>query len=675
MNSFSLTVEILVSLMMLALLAMSWRIGRQVGLGRERGWAFIFGGFTLLFLGSLIDITDHFPSLSWLLILGQTPYQTIAEKLVAFLGGFTLLAIGWWLWLPHLAARYRAEEALRRNAEELELHVQQRTSELQEKTLRLQLEIEERRATEEQLKLSKEAAEDANRTKSQFLANMSHELRTPLNAVIGFANILHKNKKNLLGAQEIRYLDRVRANGEHLLRLINEVLDLERIESGRIEVNVGSVDLNGLIAETVAEVQEQHQRSEVDLRAELPQLTIQVQTDGLKLKQVLSKLVNNALKFTERGQVRIRLELDSTQRPRRIDVEDTGIGIPNDRVQKIFDAFQQVDASKSRRYGGTGLGLSVAQSLCRLLGYQLAVKSAEGKGSTFSIHLHAEPLNAEASCSETIEHAPRPMTKRPTLSDQISEALVESIEGAGGHRILVVDDSIDSRLLLFEILTEMGCRPICAASGEEALILAGSERPDLITLDLMMPDMDGWEILAALKNDPDLARIPVVVVSIVAVEERGTVLGAVDALSKPVSRSELSRVLRRSLPGHAADILVIDDEEDQRLILREQLTGLGFRVHTANNGQDALQQLERLRPDLILVDLCMPLMDGPSFLEALRRIPHFRHVPVAVITAKDLSTAEIDSLQTQVSKILPKSQTLEIELQRFLNGLAFSKEA
>ncbi len=679
---YSLILEILVVAVLLAAAGFAWRLGRREGLGEEPGWALVQGGILLLLFGSLVDISDHFPSLSRLLILGQTPYQAVAEKVVGFLGGFSLLALGLRRWLPVFAARRRAEEELRRANEKLEEQAKRDSDELALKALDLEREIRERQeaasalqrseqmlhtvlmnapvallatdpvgritlaqgsalpavglepgeivgrsafealsgepgladnleraldgertsstvdvdgrvfqyqhtpwrnadgtpagsivvATDvtelerarEELRRAKEEAEAANRAKSRFLANMSHELRTPLNSVIGFANILARNKKGHLEPQELRYLERIQGNGRHLLELIDEILDLSRIESGRITLDFEPLDLRQLITDTVAQLGYGDGRDGVALALELPERAHPLITDPRRLRQVLTNLLGNAFKFTTEGQVTVRLEVDPEKlAPLEIVVADTGIGIPEDRMATIFEAFRQIDSSKARSHGGAGLGLSIARSLCRLMGYGIEAESETGRGSTFRVVLRPAAAIRDAARTPAGDAVPGDLGHRvPAVAEPAAEAEPQgadlgflcSPEDRGGDlqgkRILVIDDSADARLLMMSALEELGCRPLAAASGDEGLLLARQERPDVITLDLVMPEMNGWEVLADLQREPELAEIPVVVVSVVGEEERATLLGASEVLSKPVDRDRLLASLHRVLlPG------------------------------------------------------------------------------------------------------------------------------
>jgi signal transduction histidine kinase/ActR/RegA family two-component response regulator len=382
----------------------------------------------------------------------------------------------------------------------------------------------EKLAALDALEGSRDAAENANRAKSEFLATMSHELRTPLNSVIGFAGVLLRNKAGHLKPDEVMYLQRIRDNGQHLLGLINNVLDLSKVESGRMEVEYADVALAPLLAEIAGQLQPQARERHIALTIECPAETT-LRTDASKLRQIVVNLVANALKFTEQGTVTVRVHMDDASgKPACIDVVDTGIGIPRERQEAVFEAFQQADSSTTRRYGGTGLGLAITRSLCNLLGYEVSLESAVGAGSTFRILLVAGAV------------IPATVTAPPAAAQR-----------RGGRRVLVIDDDADARLLLREFLEEAGCDVETAGSGTDGLRIARAHPPDLITLDLIMPCLNGYQVLEALKADPNLASIPVVIVSIVAKEQRGRVLGAVATLEKPLQRAELEAVLRRYL--------------------------------------------------------------------------------------------------------------------------------
>ena len=515
--------------------------------------------------------------------------------------------------------------------------------------------ITDQKRAEQAMRQAKEVAEEASRTKSQFLANMSHELRTPLNSVIGFANILLKNKAGTLAPAELNFLDRIQANGKHLLTLISEILDLSKIEARKVELHLGPVALGVLVRETIAQQEGLVRDKALQLVADVPTQVAPIVSDAEKLRQILINLIGNALKFTEQGSVTVRVVTDSADhRPTCLEVIDTGIGIPQEKLGVIFEAFQQAEAGTARKYGGTGLGLTISQALCQLLGYRLEVSSQLGRGSTFSVRL-APGLPATA---------PKPLAPEPVAG--AAPAAVATADFRG-KLVLVIDDELDSRTLLTHAIEEFGCKAMAASSGEQGLRMAREFRPHLITVDLMMPALDGWQVIRAIKADPALRDIPVVVVSIVAGENRGRIFGAVEVLQKPVSRAELLAVLHRCLRFADPRILVVDDEDDSRRLLVSLLAPEAGEVRTAANGREALDIMQQFLPDLVLLDLIMPVMDGMTFLNLIRSTPRFQFLPVVVVTAKDLTRAESDQLRQAAQDVVQKGDTFEADLKRVLH--------
>jgi PAS domain S-box-containing protein len=397
-----------------------------------------------------------------------------------------------------------------------------------------------RKRAELELIVARDAAEAASRAKSDFLARMSHELRTPLNSIIGFANVLLKNKHSDLSEANLSYLGRIAANGRHLLGLINDILDLSKIEAGRMTLELGPVQLDTLVSETVGECEGQIRDRPVVLRAELPASVNAALTDEGRLKQVLINLIGNALKFTDRGEVVVRLETDAAGDPARLAVRDTGIGIPADRLDAIFNVFEQAESMITRRFGGTGLGLAISRSLCDLMGLRLDVASVEGEGTTMTIHFDARSVGARALSTAT------PVLSAPAIAYDVASA------DDGPQTVLIVDDDADACVLLANLVEESGHQTVSAATGVEGLRLAREIRPALIMLDLRLPKISGFDVLKLLQADEVLRSTPVVIVSVIGTESRGALAGAADILDKPLERERVLGALHRFLPVRAS---------------------------------------------------------------------------------------------------------------------------
>ena len=504
-------------------------------------------------------------------------------------------------------------------------------------------------------------AQSANRAKSDFLARMSHELRTPLNSVIGFANVLLKNKRATLDEQDKSFVERIQANGRHLLGIINDILDLAKIEAGRMDFSPVSVDIAVLVTECMREFD---WRDGLTGELILPAQLSPVQTDRDKLRQVLVNLISNAAKFTERGRVVVRVIADlDTSAPLRIDVIDSGIGIAKERVDAIFEAFEQAEVTTARRFGGTGLGLAISRSICDRLGHRLTVVSTPGEGATFSVALRPDvptPMRHELPARGT------PVAP----ADSGVRRMLGIVPETARPSILVIDDSSDSRLLISQFVEDAGYQAFTATSGEQGLQMALEFRPDLITLDLMMPGMDGWDVLRRLKMHPSTADIPVVVVSIVGSEQRGGVVGAMDIVDKPVVREELISALRRNLGKRSARVLVVEDDADARTLIQAHLSELpGFEVRTTGDAESALAVLEDFTPDLVLLDLVLPRMGGMELLARLRADDRFVDLPVVVTTSKSLAPGELRELERQTLTVVQKGSTLGDSLRRVLRGV------
>lgn len=516
---------------------------------------------------------------------------------------------------------------------------------------------------------------EADRLRSEFVANMSHELRTPLNSIIGFSGILLKNKNESLGEKELNFAEKINRNGKHLLDLINDILDLSKIESGRMDLEFQPVRVDTLVNEVSDMLQVQVEARGLELSTAVTTDLPEIMADAGKLKQVLINLISNAIKFTQKGEIRLSVDRSADAGFLNIAISDTGIGIEQDKLETIFEAFRQADSSTTRKYGGTGLGLAISRAFIERMNGSVTVESTVGQGSTFTIVMPVTGAEAEQT-GEQIAQPSEP--KMPVKEDAASiPALpdVATTSSAGGERtVLIVDDDADARELLSSYLKERGDHILTAADGEQGLAMAREHRPDLITLDLMMPGMSGWEVLSEIKQDETLAAIPVVVVSIVADGARAAVLGAVDAITKPVSQERLLNAIERCIgentSGESARVLVVDDEEDARSLITNLLSDRVTEVKTAANGREALAALEIFRPDLIVLDLMMPVMDGLSFLRVKRSDSRFAEIPVVVVTAKQLSTDEKRELEMRVATIIQKGdQSLADQLEEVLGNV------
>jgi GAF domain-containing protein/CheY-like chemotaxis protein/anti-sigma regulatory factor (Ser/Thr protein kinase) len=476
--------------------------------------------------------------------------------------------------------------------------------------------------------------EVADRHKSEFLANMSHELRTPLNAIIGYSEMLQEDAADLGADQFTEDLKKINAAGKHLLELINAVLDLSKIEAGKMELYLEPFDVAGLVRDIAAVIQPLAAKNGNRLELRCPDTVGSMRADLTKVRQALFNLLSNACKFTEKGTVSLAVARESIdgRDSMLFSVTDTGIGMTPEQLGKLFEAFSQADAATTRKYGGTGLGLALSRRLCRMMGGDVTVESEAGRGSTFTIRLPAEVAD-------------------PAVEAAAPLVPVDRAEPGFGT-VLVIDDESVVRDLMQRFLTKEGFHVVTAAGGEDGLRLARQLRPDSITLDVMMPGMDGWAVLAALKADPDLADIPVIMLTIVDDKNLGYALGAADYLTKPIDRERVVAVLtqhRRDRP-----VLVVDDDVAVRQLLRRMLEPEGYAVVEAENGRVALERLREMKPSVILLDLMMPEMDGFEFVSECRRHEAGRGVPIVVITAKDLTREDRDRLNGSVEKILQK---------------------
>jgi adenylate cyclase len=482
---------------------------------------------------------------------------------------------------------------------------------------------------------ARDAADQANRTKSAFLANMSHELRTPLNAIIGYSEILQEDATDLGQQSLVADLKKIEGAGRHLLGLINDILDLSKIEAGRMDVFIENVDIVPLLEEVRAIIVPMAKKNGNVVEFRMAKNLDTMRTDRTKLKQSLLNILSNAGKFTKDGQLTLLAERFTTDRPMvRFAISDTGIGMNEEQLGRLFQAFSQAEASTAKEYGGTGLGLAITHNFCQLLGGDVTVVSKPGEGSTFTITLPDHP--AAPPQVEPVSVAP----------------LVGSSDTA--PTVLIVDDDPIARDLLAANLKGAGYRLIQAADGEEALSLARTIRPDAITLDVLMPKPDGWQVLSVLKADADLRDIPVIMVTVLSDRGIGLSLGAADVITKPVDRSRLTALIR-GLVRRDGPVLVVEDDASALRVIRLTIEKMGLAVAEAADGRQALAWLSNhSAPAMILLDLMMPEMDGFEVLDTLAAHEEWRDIPVIVLTAKQLSAAERERLLGQAQKVLVK---------------------
>ena len=523
-----------------------------------------------------------------------------------------------------------ANEVLEESERTLERKVHERTEALE--------------VSQRELLVARDAALQASRAKSDFLANMSHELRTPLNAIIGYGEMLQEEAREDGQASYLPDLERIVSSGRYLLTLINSVLDLSKIEAGRMEVYAERFSLEELIRGVEGTIKPLVQKNANRLEVETAGALGSMRSDLTKVRQILFNLLSNASKFTSEGTIRLAVdrERDAAGEWLRFVVRDSGIGMTPEQLDRVFEAFSQADASTTREYGGTGLGLAITRQFCELLGGSIRAESEPGVGSSFEVRLPAE----------------LPEAARGAAGEAAASAVV--VEGA--TTVLVVDDDPAARDLLARVLAREHFGVVTAANGEEALRLVRERRPDLITLDVVMPEMDGWEVLRTLKADPALAGIPVVLLTITDNQRLGFALGAAEFLTKPIDREKLAAVLRKCQPRRPAPALVVDDDPLARDVARRSLERAGWDVVEAENGRAALARLAEQPPALILLDLMMPEMDGFEFVAALRERNEWRSIPVVVLTAMELGPEERARLEGSVARVFQKAATSREDL-------------
>jgi DNA-binding response OmpR family regulator len=515
----------------------------------------------------------------------------------------------------------------------------------------------------DELRQANRRLEEYNRLKAEFVANMSHELRTPLTAIIGFVQLVEMAEagkpipKNYATAFE-----RILRNGRHLLALIDDVLDVAKIEAGRMKINREPFDLTEVVQGAFRELASLARQKGLEYRLHTPRPLPFAFSDPLRVRQVVINLLSNAIKFTPEGAVDAEL-IPWDGGLCRFVVRDTGVGIDVESMDVVFERFRQVDGSMSRVAGGAGLGLSIVRQIVGLLGGTIEVASKVGEGSTFTVTLPLvapEPGMDDASTGLDLAGEETGLGTSGGLADD------ESLNGK--PLVLIIEDDPDASALLSETVTAAGYHPRVAVSGSVGLDLARSLNPAAITLDVMMPGMDGWRVLQSLKGDDRTAQIPVIVCSIVDNRALGYRLGASAYLIKPVEPTQLTGALRtvRAQGVRAVDgyVLVVDDEHGVRELIAAALRQAGYRVVTAADGQAALEAIAKAPPAAVLSDLIMPRgMSGFELIARLRNDPRTEHVPVLVLTGKDLTGEDRRLMVDQIAEVIRKGDLLIPELQ------------
>jgi hypothetical protein len=628
-------------------------------------------------------------------VLELASFQRFSDTQLAFLEQL-VESLG--IVVATIEATMRTDELLRKSqsmADELQTQqeeLQQTNEELEEKARQLTTQKGEVERKNREVELARQELEEkaeqlslTSRYKSQFLANMSHELRTPLNSLLILSRQLSDNRDNNLNARQIEYSKTIHQSGADLLALINEILDLAKIESGTMGVDIVQVvlaDLRDYVDRTFRHVAEdKHLKFEIELAAGTPET---IRTDEMRLRQVLRNLLSNALKFTESGRVRLAITqvvtpewsvdnevLNGARAVLAFAVSDTGIGIPKDKQKIVFESFQQADGGTSRKYGGTGLGLSISREIAGLLGGELHLKSEPGAGSTFTLFLPIEyverqrpaPLSLYEGRQLPVRALDRPTAPLPD-HDVISlpapaAALSDDRRaiGAGDRVILVVEDDETFGRTLLDFVREHGFRGVVASTGTQALELGRALKPDAITLDLRLPDMDGWVLLDQLKHDPDTRHIPVHVISASDEERRGLECGAIAFLQKPVEADALEEALshiRTVVERRVKRLLIVEDDEVQRKALVELIGGGDVQVTAVDSGEAALAALGEQAFDCMVLDLRLPGMTGVELIKAAKSGLASRRMPVIVYTGKDLSREEETELRQVSESIIVK---------------------
>jgi signal transduction histidine kinase/CheY-like chemotaxis protein/uncharacterized protein YaaR (DUF327 family)/HAMP domain-containing protein len=490
--------------------------------------------------------------------------------------------------------------------------------------------------------------EKAYRVKSDFLSNMSHELRTPLNSIIGFTSVLLGQHGDPLTADQAKALEKVLKNGKHLLELINDILDFSKIEAGRTPINLNTDEVADVISNAMVTVEPMVTGKDVKLVQEIEPGLPLLNTDTLKIKQILLNLLSNAAKFTEQGAITVIAKKQNDMIS--ISVKDDGIGIETKNLDRVFEEFQQIDSSNSRKYKGTGLGLAIAKNYARLLGGNLTVHSEVGKGSTFTLVI--PPVIPDEKLLKQNEDTPA--IKNAVVSPISRSVSEQSPVISTGILVLCIDDDAEVIDLLRRYLIPEGYSVRGVASGEEGVRLAQELQPAVITLDIMMPEKDGWQVLRELKNNPATSDIPVIIHSVVENRPLALSLGALDVVTKPSDPKKILSIVERACRSKKQPIMIVDDNQDFADSLKSLLEVEGYRAIALYSGEDALKDIETINPSLLFLDLIMPGIDGFAVVQRLRSQERWHNLPIVVLSGAEITNEQRQNLNKLTEEFIDK---------------------
>ena len=541
-------------------------------------------------------------------------------------------------------------------SELLALSIERNKLELKQMDYQENLEREVDIRTKE-LFFAKEKAEEATHAKSEFLANMSHELRTPLNAIIGYSEILIEDATEVDDLGVVSDLNKILKSGKHLLSLINEVLDLSKIEANRLDINLGEFILQDIVEMIEDSIVPYTKINNNILKINIPKSNVKIFSDELKFKQILFNLLTNACKYSENSNVLFQINEKKINNIKylNITVSDKGIGIEKDELSDIFDPFTRVNKDKNANIEGTGLGLAICKAYVDLLRGKISVKSKFNVGTTFSCQIPSDYYSK---------------VKISKLSKQIDTITANSNQA---YKIFIVDDDIKFLDVISRKLSNMGYSVNTTNSGVNALSKIKSFKPDLIILDIIMPDIDGWTLYSNIKEHKVLEHIPIVIVTIGDYHKMSNDFGASGFIKKPIAWNDLYQLLLQYDLKPNGNVLVVDDDVATRQLLEKMIGREGLNVKVAEHGKDALAQLKKYKFELIILDLVMPVMDGFEFLKRIKRFKKYSKIPIIVVTSKDLSKEDYDTLKGDVIRIVQKGSYKSDEILGYVNKIIRNK--